>query len=517
MGVCDFNHGYLAMYNVKGIQRFIFSSDKLKEIIGASDMVEDLVIKNLEKAMRTVYKDGEAILTKDIYKGADHREIAPYRFGGSESIKAEIIYQGGGNIVVVFRDKEKMEEVNRLFGASLLLVTPDIVLLTAYVELSDDYAADQQKLHEEIQKVTENMPPMNTLRALPITMEDPVTGEPLTSVEKRGRKLPTGRYHKLNMYQKKEAGGGPGYTPETGLMAVIHADGNNMGIAIADSMRGVTSYIDGVRIIRSISKNVDYFYGKAFKDAESIIRERYKNLFRKDNEPYIRKIIHAGDDVTFLIRADLALPFTEELLRQTEKYRMLEDHPDTQFHSCAGIAYVHSHFPISEAYKVAEALCDSAKKRAKQPDNRDQGGRAMSYLDFHICLSGVTDNLSVLRQRQYMSSDGVSLLTRPYAVTPGNEPSIKDLDEALEKIQMYPRSKQKGLRDAYYGSETDMEAILTAYNSRLDDPKEGIQPEELFRTISKKDGTKAAHYYDALEITDLVAQPEGDNDDEDQN
>lgn len=519
MDLCTCNHGYLAMYNVKGIQQFIFSSDKLKEIIGASEMVENVVLSNLEKAMKAVYQGEKIILSKDIYiqKDAYHHAVADYRFGNDESVKAEIIYQGGGNIVAVFREKEKMEEVNKLLGASLLLITPDIVLLTAYVDLSDNYAADQQKLHEKIQKVTENMPPMNHLRTLPITMEDAVTGEPLTFTEDRGRKMPTGRYHKLRTYQRNEQDNSHSYTPESGLMAVIHADGNNMGIAIANSMKGVTSYMDGVRIIRSISVNVDDFYGKAFDDAVEIIRRNYSNSFRKKNEGFLRKIIHAGDDVTFLIRADLALPFVEELLRQTEKYCMLENNPDTRFHSCAGIAYVHSHFPISEAYKVAEALCESAKKRAKQKDNRDKNGKAMSYLDFHICLSGVTDNLAVLRQRQYYSSDSISLLARPYAVTPGNEPAIEDLDEALRKIRIYPRSKQKGLRDAYYGSETDLKAIVTAYNSRLAEPEKGIQPDDLFRTIKKGDSERVARYYDALEITDLVAEAEGGDDHEDQN
>ena len=47
-------------------------------------------------------------------------------------------------------------------------------------------------------------------------------------------------------------------------------------------------------------------------------------------------------------------------------------------------------------------------------------------------------------------------------------------------------------------SETDLKAILTAYNSRLADPAEGIQPDDLFRTIKKGDTERVARYYDAL-------------------
>lgn len=35
------------------------------------------------------------------------------------------------------------------------------------------------------------------------------------------------------------------------------------------------------------------------------------------------------------------------------------------FSVCAGIAYVHSHFPFYIGYEVAEACCDSAKDRQR--------------------------------------------------------------------------------------------------------------------------------------------------------
>ena len=39
---------YLAMYDVRGIQNYIFRSNDLQEIIGASNLVENIIIDGLE-------------------------------------------------------------------------------------------------------------------------------------------------------------------------------------------------------------------------------------------------------------------------------------------------------------------------------------------------------------------------------------------------------------------------------------------------------------------------------------
>ena len=68
----------------------------------------------------------------------------------------------------------------------------------------------------------------------------------------------------------------------------------------------------------------------------------------------------------------------------------------------------HSHYPFSEAYKLAEELCSSAKK----PSQDEEG----SYIDFHLHQSGNVAGLRQLRERQY-KVDGLTILRRPWRVS----------------------------------------------------------------------------------------------------
>lgn len=51
----------LVMYDVRGIQEYIFRTAKVKDAIGASGIVEDIIYKVLFHAVKTLRKKGESI------------------------------------------------------------------------------------------------------------------------------------------------------------------------------------------------------------------------------------------------------------------------------------------------------------------------------------------------------------------------------------------------------------------------------------------------------------------------
>ena len=49
----------LAMYDVRGIQNYIFKSNAAKEIIGASALIDGIIVKGLQKYLSEKVKDEE--------------------------------------------------------------------------------------------------------------------------------------------------------------------------------------------------------------------------------------------------------------------------------------------------------------------------------------------------------------------------------------------------------------------------------------------------------------------------
>ena len=90
----------------------------------------------------------------------------------------------------------------------------------------------------------------------------------------------------------------------------------------------------------------------------------------------IRPVILGGDDLTVIIRADLALDFTVEFLnafeRQTKeqfeflaKYYQVEGF-ENGITACAGIAYIKEKYPFHYGVHLADLLTGKAKKFSKK-------------------------------------------------------------------------------------------------------------------------------------------------------
>ena len=98
----------IAIYDVRGIQNYIFRTNAVKEIVGASKIVDKLIINEFEFATNKIkakqnMADSEIILNWE--------EKKDYLFDNNENIKVEVLYYGGGNLVVLFRNEELCKEL----------------------------------------------------------------------------------------------------------------------------------------------------------------------------------------------------------------------------------------------------------------------------------------------------------------------------------------------------------------------------------------------------------------------
>jgi hypothetical protein len=99
-------------------------------------------------------------------------------------------------------------------------------------------------------------------------------------------------------------------------------------------------------------------------------------------------LVLGGDDITVIVRADLALPFARHLLEYIEEEtkglaaQLGELSLPKALTACAGIAVARAGLPFLTMNALAESLCSYAKKRAKA--HIQEGEPYASLLAFHV-------------------------------------------------------------------------------------------------------------------------------------
>ena len=483
------------MYDVRGIQNYIFRTNKLKEIIGASEIVSGITEKLFLKiAEELKYKVELAGKDKDL----------KFNFKEKNKFDAEIFYNGGGNLLVLFEDDEKAKELNTAMRIQLVKETYSLQLAIAGVEVNgeDDYKEDYLRLRKAMEKEKLNMPPLSLVKSFPFTLNDPDTGLPF-SQDKDNRKMPYETLQKLNKFNSISKDKVPninemGSDEGDNKIAIVHIDGNNMGKKVSSKISGVTNYREAAKILRNFSDSVDkLFTDTALTSVKNNLERFWKKAGYSDDRPeekLFREVIHAGDDITFICNDKIALQCTRKFIKSIEDANAGKDEID-KFDVCAGIYIMHTHFPFSKGYEMAEQLCDNAKKRSRNnPGN---------YIDFHINYGGILHDLDVIRKKQYVSKgcsgkESITLIQRPYRVD-GTQDELAVLVEQIKLLNKsnLSRGKVKELREVFYEGKAMVDHELKMINSRLDD-NDKIN---LDKDLINMDAYNVL--FDAIEIMDL--------------
>ncbi|MDR0380998.1 MAG: hypothetical protein LBH86_03265, partial [Oscillospiraceae bacterium] len=412
--------GILAAYDTAGIQNYIFASNKLAENVGGSKLVADIFDKLLPEVI------GEAT----------DQPVADWRGGGAlnRALRAELLYQGGGNAFVAFRDEPLFQAVTKAFLTRMCQNAPGLGLAVAAIEteFEDTYKEDFDRLGKRLAIVKGGFNVPAFAGNQPITKQSARTGAPASSfafkeflsdsqVKKRER------YAVYKSERGSEIDNFSDLAFDKGadsLIAIIHADGNNMGRRIKASMSPFVSYAQAVPEIRALSAKIDACYKAARARTISAFRSEYKRYLAGQkadfpakkfrDEPPILELIGDGDDTTLVIGGRFALDFAARLLREIEKTPAAErPFADSALTACAGVVLFHDHYPFSDAYTLAEELCAEAKTSSRKCK---QDG---SCIDFHLHQSGTVSGLRRLRERQY-TVDGKKILCRPWRVSGGS-------------------------------------------------------------------------------------------------
>ncbi len=490
------NKYVLAMYDIRGKQDFIYRSSKMKEIIGASYMIRDCFEDYLFPAARTYSKEEKGIFT---YKSKGGRVKAEdlkdrdkifsrenFERHKNEGYVGEVVYDGGGNFWVLYKDLDTYREINKRFYREVLEGTYSLKVLSSYIEGVDfeDFPGDRQKLYALHRKNEQKEDMLHPVNALPIVQVDYRSSLPLAAKQKIGN----GPDEKVSYESKRkydkyaEVMSRKSYDRnvegnrildelvtekgEESLLAVIYIDGNNMGAKVQKCLGNSKSYKECVQALREFSAEIQKNYiddriddvdelldkihekknGQSSKKADEKNQDNDKE--KKDGSKERRFVVYAGDEVTFICNARNAYRIAKNYLKKLEASNT-EGEPRT---SCAGIAIFHSHAPFADAYRIAEECCESGKQwmKAQRISNA-------SLLDFHYCQGAIGVSLEEIRRQEETAEDHLpwlicgdnSLKEEKKAVT---EEQVKAMQEQLVKAG---RSNIKNLLFSAKKSEAD--------------------------------------------------------------
>lgn len=232
---------------------------------------------------------------------------------------------------------------------------------------------------------------------------------------------------------------------ENGWVAVIHADGNSLSSTIKKLIKepeGQTA-----ASLQQFSRTLEQATVAAFRCALEAVVAEWKVLPVDDagvRRLPLRPVILGGDDVTLIISADQAVYFTVQFLEAFEKFSKDKlgglGYPCLQqgLTACAGIAFIKESYPLHFGVQVAEELCKAAKGRAKEEVRETSLPPASSFF-FHRVQDAFVTSIDDIRQREWLheQQDGTLRFdVGPYAIQPHEKfPAAHTLLSKVAKLQ----------------------------------------------------------------------------------
>lgn len=460
------------------IQKYIFSSNSLKENVGASYLVKNIYKDHITETLRKIFGDGGIGSSIDIDYWKQHQ--AEYVLKEKPAAKYEIAYIGGGNALLLFRESDKAVAFIKNWTKSLLVKTPGLqtAVASASFALEGFYEADFNKnLQSLYQKLAENKNkyfPSTFIPKYGITADcqgsgfsaeiyDKSKGEEKyistvshmkrraadkaqAETEERYKDILAGKYTFSTEIDKLGQQEGESH------LAIVHIDGNNMASKFENCKTLVTR--------RKLSFSVDEAAKEAFVKLLKAVKVYQQDYFTKKDSGFrvqqvkgkqalvIRPIILGGDDITFVTDGRLGVHLAEKFIGYfTDCFEKTEARSDLKEHltASAGVSIIRTKYPFFSGYKIAEGLCKEAKEEARR--HKDT-----SWLSFNIAYGGLSATSMESIREKHHRVNGESLYFGPYCLDEEQqnaEKSIRNLKEGIKEFgdkEKWARSKVKELR-----------------------------------------------------------------------
>ena len=449
----------LTLIDILGIQRFVFASNRLKDVVGGSQLVNEC-------------------------SGWDGW-LAPQAQAG------RVVVAAGGNALLIFETLDEARELAADFSRRVLDDAPGLDTVVVHREYAaGELSAAILASKIDVAAAKARRRPSVPLLGLSVTARCNETGAVATQLDPReGASVPisagvAARREALLRCRKSdrkvlrnvevagldESGLRLGFPfendhlgrthEETSWIGVVHVDGNGIGQRVAAWLAGCQARGAGddevVAQYRALSAGLNKLGQAAF---EAVCRRvagaiecnakgkyvlacsalgQHLELKAKGGLLFmpVRPILIGGDDLTFLCDGRLALDLAEAAMAVYEAASVEVLGP---VRACAGVALVKSHAPFSRAYVLAERLCGSAKGWL-----REAKAEMQCALDWHVGMVDPHEMLDSLRARDYRWRRG-DLTCRPYLLGDPERPE-RESWRWLARTLLGDSTSEHGLR-----------------------------------------------------------------------
>jgi len=483
---------YLYGASVQGIQDFIFATNGLKDIIGASEIVETIAST----------------------------------FSDEFEKNCEIIQKAAGNIKLLFSNENDVKNITKNFPKKVMQEAYGISISQAVVSFEGELTKKHLDILEERLKISRNKPSIPLDSNINIIKLSPTTGRSTYSYDKTKKEfIDYATYTKRNNDAKKLIAK---LTDDENIefpkelsqisndrnkIAIIHADGNGLG-KLLQSLSN--------KLKENNTKIQDVFsrFSTSLDDATKYATQ---NAYKQINNPKkFRPIILGGDDLSLICSADFALEFTKSFLKEFEEQTkenlkwLVDDYGidicKNGLTACAGVVFCNEKYPFHYGINLAEELCNYAKKQSKKINknlapsslmfHNIQSSYYVSY-DEYIKLELEFDNISFVCGPYFLNNNyGVtieSFLDLVYCLNSDNSPKSR-LRKWLSELhfdQTYAGSLLKRINQVI-----DKNA-KKATNNALEKLDKKLSLDNLF---IKKDGKQITPIHDAIDIASITGE-----------
>ena len=250
----------MVLYDIRDIQKYIFNTNKVRDIIGASLLVENLLERGITECLKK------------------HPEI-------EDRMDEQFI--GGGNACYLFNTGRDAEVINRELAGWILKKTRSLQLAIAAVPVTERYDQDYENLQKEMTRIKMKMPKTSLMGALPIAAHEETTGLPVTRViqgpEGKERVSTEVAQKRWMLYEKAETAGIKfddmvDQKEKDSTLAIVHIDGNSMGKRIKALMEHETDYRRAMEKMKKVSESINLSFQEAFQQMEEKITQELQEI-----------------------------------------------------------------------------------------------------------------------------------------------------------------------------------------------------------------------------------------------
>ena len=430
----------------------------------------------------------------------------------NDDLNSELVYTGGGNTVILFRkniEKDLARQFTKNLTRRVLIKAHGLQLIVTHKDFDwDDSKNNLAKTVSEtladVNKKKYDRRVSTHLMGLGVTADCQYTGLPAVDIRAKSEKDPTNDVWisrevaaKLDFFgaanERLQANFPPagnrkyvynfndfGVKHESSYIAVVHADGNNMGKRVQNfSRKHSKENREYIEAIRKFSLSVEHATKEALMASINQLQESIddenkiggvveipKNAHGNQFLPF-RPIVFGGDDITFVCDGRLGLTLAEVYLRKLTSPELKLSDGDPIF-ARAGIAIVKTHYPFSRAVALAEDLAKSAKSYIR----KNTGEKNLSAMDWHFAVSGPISGLDDIRKREYTVDTG-KLYMRPVRLGESVGSDWHSWDTFTSILKEFQESwadkhnKLMSLREALRAGPETVEHFTTTYAQEL--------------------------------------------------